>query len=63
MKLIEHPNVLHLYDVYENKKYLLVFQNILSTYHKELTYLFLDSDTSKKAFLLKDVSGHMIYIM
>ncbi|CAJ0953512.1 unnamed protein product, partial [Mesorhabditis belari] len=22
MKLIEHPNVLHLYDVYENKKYL-----------------------------------------
>jgi BR serine/threonine kinase len=22
MKLIEHPHVLHLYDVYENKKYL-----------------------------------------
>ena len=22
MKLIEHPNVLRLYDVYENKKYL-----------------------------------------
>lgn len=24
MKLVEHPHVLHLYDVYENKKYLLV---------------------------------------
>ena len=26
MKLIEHPHVLSIYDVYENKKYLLVFR-------------------------------------
>lgn len=27
MKLIEHPHVLGLYDIYENKKYLYVFVN------------------------------------
>ena len=32
MKLIEHPNVLRLYDVYENKKYLLVVQFIYFFY-------------------------------
>jgi BR serine/threonine kinase len=39
MKLIEHPHVLHLYDVYENKKYLSVVntrlkltENLISRY-------------------------------
>ena len=46
MKLIEHPNVLRLYDVYENKKYLLVVQFIVYFYK-------LNPLVSKIMFLIK----------
>lgn len=37
MKLIEHPHVLGLYDVYENKKYLWVF--LLQIFYHFINYV------------------------
>ena len=43
MKLIEHPHVLGLYNIYENKKYLLAFYIVFVLFYKSFIMIFFNN--------------------
>lgn len=57
MKLIEHPNVLRLYDVYENKKYLLV----LVHFRRHSHYFYSRKFPVFRYLILEHVSGGELF--